>query len=170
LSALRAAIVMALSLAGSVSLGAQPDAMEIVTPPDEHAKTHSTAVRHLSKPATTYAANCAGCHGDSGRSVGEIPTLINRIGYFARIPDGRAYLVQVPNVAMSAVRDEDLAEMLNWLLKTYSAAQLPSDFRAYTGAEVTELRKVRIVPWVRRKELIQALLAARLIPSSDSLE
>ena len=161
---------IAVSLFMSTHVPAQQSAMELVPPPDEHARTHSTAVRHLSKPATTYAANCAGCHGQSGRSVGEIPTLVNRIGYFARIPEGRAYLVQVPNVAMSAIRDEDLAEMLNWLLETYSAAQLPSDFRAYTGAEVGELRKVRIVPWSRRKELVETLLAAKQIPSADSLE
>ena len=169
LRAICGAIAISMLAAGS-HLYAQQYPMELVPPPDEHAKTHSTAVRHLSRPATTYAANCAGCHGQSGRSVGEIPTLVDRIGYFARIPEGRAYLVQVPNVAMSAVRDEDLAEMLNWLLTTYSAAQIPSDFRAYTGAEVTELRKVRIVPWSRRKELIQALLAAGQIPSPDSLE
>jgi mono/diheme cytochrome c family protein len=163
------AIAVSMLAAGTL-LHAQDYSMELVPPPDEQAKSHSTAVRHLSKPATTYAANCAGCHGHSGRSVGEIPTLVDRIGYFARIPEGRAYLVQVPNVAMSAVRDEDLAEMLNWLLTTYSAAQLPSDFRPYTGVEVTELRKVRIIPWSRRKELIQALLAAGQIPSPDSLE
>jgi mono/diheme cytochrome c family protein len=163
------AIAVCMLVAGN-ELRAQPHAMELVPPPDEHARTHSTAVRHLSKPATTYAANCSGCHGQSGRSVGEIPTLVDRIGYFARIPQGRAYLVQVPNVAMSAIRDEDLAEMLNWLLETYSGAQLPSDFQAYTGAEVTELRKVRIVPWVRRKELVQALLAAGQIPSAETLE
>ncbi len=157
-------------LAAGTHLYAQQYAMEFVPPPDEHAKTHSTAVRHLSRPATIYAVNCAGCHGHSGRSVSEIRTLVNRIGYFARIPEGRAYLVQVPNVAMSAVRDGDLAEMLNWLLNTYSAAQLPSNFRAYTGAEVAELREVRIIPWSRRKELIQALLAAGQIPSPDSLE
>lgn len=169
MKAIRGAIAVSMFAAGT-HLYAQQYAMELVPPPDEHAKTHSTAVRHLSKPATIYAANCAGCHGHSGRSVAEIPTLVNRIGYFARIPEGRAYLVQVPNVAMSAVRDEDLAEMLNWLLNAYSAAQLPNDFRAYTGAEVTELRKVRIIPWSRRKELIQALLAAGQIPSPDSLE
>jgi mono/diheme cytochrome c family protein len=164
-------IAIAISLlAGVGNVQAQPYAMDIVPPPDDQAKIHSTVVRHLSKPATTYAANCAGCHGHSGRSVSEIPTLADRIGYFARVPEGRAYLVQVPNVAMSAVGDEDLAEMLNWLLNTYSAAQLPSDFKAYTGAEVVELRKVRIIPWVRRKEVIQALLTARQIPSSASLE
>jgi mono/diheme cytochrome c family protein len=162
---------MALTLlVAAAQLRAQQQGMELVPPPDEHARTHSTAVRHLSKAATTYAANCSGCHGQSGRSVGEIPTLVDRIGYFARIPEGRAYLVQVPNVAMSSISDEDLAEMLNWLLETYSGAQLPSDFRAYTGAEVTELRKVRIVPWLRRRELIQALVAAKQIPSAQALE
>jgi mono/diheme cytochrome c family protein len=163
------AVAVSMLVAGT-HLHAQQNAMELVPAPDEHARTHSTAVHHLSKAATTYAANCSGCHGQSGRSVGEIPTLVDRIGYFARIPEGRAYLVQVPNVAMSAIRDEDLADMLNWLLETYSAAQLPRDFRAYSGAEVSELRKIRIVPWVRRKELIQALLAARQIPSADTLE
>src|SRR3984957_2267690 len=154
----------------STHVYAQQCATELVPPPDEHARTHSTAVRHLSRPATTYAANCAGCHGQSGRSVGEIPTLVNRIGYFARIPEGRAYLVQVPNVAMSAIRDEALAEMLNWFLHTYSAAQLPSDFRGYTGAEVTELRRARIAPRSRRKQVVEALLAAGKIPSAETLE
>jgi mono/diheme cytochrome c family protein len=163
------AIVVSL-LAGSANIHAQQYAMDIVPPPDDHAKSHTTAVRHLSKPAATYAANCAGCHGHSGRTVSEIPTLVDRIGYFVRIPEGRAYLVQVPGVAMSAVRDEDLAEMLNWLLNTYSAAQLPGDFKAYTGAEVMELRAFPNIPWVRRKELIRALLAAGQIPSAAALE
>jgi len=158
-------LVMSL-MAGAVSVQAQQNAMEVVPPPDEHSKTHSTVVFHLSKPATTYAANCAGCHGPSGRSTIEMPTLAGRIGYFARSPGGRAYLAQVPGVAMSAVRDDDLAQMLNWLLRTYSAAQLPVAFKDYTGAEVAELRKVAIIPWVRRNEVIQALVAAGKIPSA----
>jgi len=160
---------LAASLAGAVGAQAQQYAMQGVPPPDDYARTHSTAVLHLSKPATTYAANCAGCHGHSGRSVSEIPTLVDRVGYFARIPDGRAYLAQVPNVAMSAIGDDDLAEMLNWLLKTYSAAELPPDFKDYTGTEVAQLRKVSIIPRIRRNEVIQALYAAGQIPSASSL-
>jgi mono/diheme cytochrome c family protein len=128
------------------------------------------AVIHLSKPAVLYASNCAGCHGHTGRSVSEIPTLVNRIGYFARIPAGRAYLVEVPNVAMSSLGDEDLALLLNWLLKTYSARELPADFSDYTGAEVAELRRARIIPWQRRRELIQELLAAGQLPSAAQLQ
>jgi mono/diheme cytochrome c family protein len=164
------AILMCLSAVGA-GVHAQEPAMGVVPAPDPESKARGAVVRHLSKPATTYAANCAGCHGPSGRSVEEMPTLVGRVGYFTRIPEGRAYLVQVPGVAMSAVRDEDLAEMLNWLLHTYSSAQLSADFKPYTAAEVGELRKVTVVnPEVRRKELIQALLAAGQIPSAASLE
>ena len=99
-----------------------------------------------------------------------MPVLVNRIGYFARIRDGRAYLAQVPGVAMSAVSDDDLAQMLNWLLKTYSAAQLPCNFKDYTGDEVSELRRNPIIPWVRRNEVVQALVAAGQIPSSSVLD
>ena len=128
------------------------------------------SIRHLSRPAALYASNCAGCHGHTGRSVSEIPTLVDRIGYFARIPDGRAYLAEVPNVAMSALGDADLAAMLSWLLRTYSAAQLPADFRDYTAAEVADYRQQRIIPWERSQALVRQLLAAGAIPSAAVLQ
>jgi mono/diheme cytochrome c family protein len=128
------------------------------------------SIRHLSRPAALYASNCAGCHGHTGRSVSEIPTLVDRVGYFARIPEGRAYLAEVPNVAMSALDDADLAAMLSWLLRTYSAAQLPADFRDYTAAEVAAYRQQRIIPWQRRQELVHQLLAAGAIPSAQVLQ
>jgi mono/diheme cytochrome c family protein len=168
-NAIHSVLVMSLAL-GAVGVRAQQPAMEVVAHPDEHSKTHSAVVYRLSKPATTYAANCAGCHGALGHSSGEMPVLVNRIGYFARIPDGRAYLAQVPGVAMSAVSDDDLAQMLNWLLKTYSAAQLPPGFKDYTGAEVSELRRNPIIPSVRRNEVVQALVAAGQIASSSVLD
>ena len=127
-------------------------------------------VPHLSRLAVLYASSCAGCHGAGGRSVSEIPTLVDRIGYFARLPAGRAYLAEVPNVAMSALSDEDLAAMLSWLLRTYSADQLPADFRDYTAAEVGAYRQQRIVPWVRRQELVRQLVAAGQLPSAASLQ
>ncbi len=99
-----------------------------------------------------------------------MPTLVDRIGYFVRVPDGRAYLAQVPGIAMSVLHDDELAQMLNWLLKTYSANQLPMHFRDYTGEEIAELRKTRIDPWVRRPQVIQALLAAGQISSAAVLE
>jgi hypothetical protein len=99
----------------------------------------------------------------------EIPTLANRIGYFARAQEGRAFLVQVPNVALSAINDKDLADMLNWMLTSYSAEQLPSDFKPYTAPEVGALRKVRINPAGQRPEVVKILEDRKLVPSTETM-
>jgi hypothetical protein len=81
-----------------------------------------------------------------------------------------ARAADVPNVAMSALDDADLATMLSWLLRTYSAAQLPADFRDYTAAEVAGYRQQRIIPWERRQEVVRQLLAAGAIASAAVLQ
>lgn len=137
--------------------------------PDAVTRQSGLRVEPLSRAARIYASNCQGCHGERGRSVTEIPVLAGRVGYFARIPEGRRYLVQVPNVALNSSSDEDIALMLNWLLETYSRAQLPADFRPYTAAEVAGLRAERIDVPARRQAVIDELIAARQIPSADVL-
>ncbi len=141
-----------------------------VSAPDDESRARQVVVHQLSRPAIDYAATCAGCHGPSGQSVAEMPSLVGRIGYFARSAEGRAYLVAVPNVAMSPLADEELAAMLSWLLRTYSAAELPADFQDYTAAEVGAARQQRIVPWQRRREVVAGLLAAGRLPSAAVLE
>jgi mono/diheme cytochrome c family protein len=116
-----------------------------------------------------FAKNCQGCHGSMGSKGQEIPTLANRIGYFARAPEGRAFLVQVPNVALSAIDDTDLAAMLNWMLTSYSAGQLPDDFKPYTADEVETLRKVRISPAGRRTEVVKLLEDRKLVPNAQTM-
>ena len=105
--------------------------------PDAITRTTGLKLEPMPRAARTYATNCQGCHGAEGVSVTEIPSLAGRIGYFARIPEGRRYLVQVPNVALNPSSDEDIAEMMNWLLDTYSRAQLPNDFQPYTAQELS---------------------------------
>jgi mono/diheme cytochrome c family protein len=123
----------------------------------------------MSRAARTYAENCQGCHGATGVSVTEIPTLAGRIGYFARIPAGRRYLLQVPNVALNPSSDADIADMMNWLLVTYSRAQLPRDFQPYSAEEVSRLRKARIDVAAERRRVIDALIAAQQVPSGEVL-
>jgi mono/diheme cytochrome c family protein len=123
----------------------------------------------MARTAQLYATNCQGCHGEYGRSASEIPTLAGRVGYFTRIPEGRRYLVQVPNVALNANADADIAAVLNWLLATYSREQLPADFKPYTASEVGQLRRARIDVAASRRSVIEALLAAGQIPSADTL-
>jgi mono/diheme cytochrome c family protein len=137
--------------------------------PDAVTRMTGLRVEPMARPARIYAENCEGCHGWAGVSVTEIPTLKGRIGYFARIPEGRRYLVQVPNVALNPSSDEDIAAMMNWLLVTYSRDELPADFVPYSAAEVAQLRKARIDVAADRRRVIAALVAANELPSPDVL-
>ncbi len=137
--------------------------------PDAETRISGLRLAPMPRPARIYALNCQGCHGASGVSVTEIPVLAGRIGYFARIPEGRSYLVQVPNVALNPSSDQDIAELMNWLLETFSRAELPTDFRPYSAEEVARLRMERIDPSARRQRIVEQLIAARQLPSPDAL-
>ena len=63
-----------------------------------------------------------------------------QLGKFLSVPGGREYLVQVPGSALSGLSDEALAGVLNWMLTTFSPAELPSDFKPYSGHEVHQSR------------------------------
>ncbi len=135
----------------------------------QNAATTGLHLEPMPRAARIYAENCQGCHGAAGVSVTEIPTLAGRIGYFARSAEGRRYLMQVPNVALNPSSDEDIANMMNWLLVTVSRDELPSDFQPYSAMEVSQLRKVRIDVAAERRRIVAELLASKLLPSPDAL-
>ncbi|MEM9620576.1 MAG: cytochrome C [Pseudomonadota bacterium] len=89
-----------------------------------------------------YMLNCQGCHGahGTGTADGAVPTMQNYLANFLSVAGGRAFLVQVPGSANAALGDEQLAEVLNWMLVTLSPAQLPADFQPYGADEVGTLR------------------------------
>lgn len=157
----------AVAVAAAAGPGAPP--IEASNVPDVVAQASGLRVVPMPRIAQIYARNCQGCHGHLGVSVAQIPRLAERVGYFARIPEGRRYLVQVPNVAMNPSSDEDIAALLNWVLETYSRAQLPVHFRPYTAREVGQLRKARIDPEPTRQRIIARLVALKLIPTADVL-
>jgi mono/diheme cytochrome c family protein len=137
--------------------------------PDAITRKTGLHLEPMPRAARLYAENCQGCHGPTGVSVTEIPTLAGRIGYFARTPEGRRYLVQVPNVALNPSSDQDIAELMNWLLNTYSRAELPKDFQPYSTEEVALLRKARIDVAADRRRIVEQLLVLEQIPSADVL-
>ncbi len=64
----------------------------------------------------------------------------NFLGYFLHSEEGRKFIVRVPGVATSSLPDDQLTELVNWLLLTYSAEQLPRPFKPFSVAEVAALR------------------------------
>lgn len=88
-----------------------------------------------------YTLYCQGCHLADGSGTPEkVPALKNEVGRFLGVDGGREYLVQVPGTSQSPMSDAEIADVLNWMLKNFSAEQLPADFVPYTGEEVSRVR------------------------------
>ncbi|HEY6394569.1 MAG TPA: cytochrome c [Candidatus Binataceae bacterium] len=101
-------------------------------------------------PAELYTLNCWGCHLPHAEGIpGSVPRVAHSMGYFLYLPPGRAYLVQVPGVANSPLNDQQIADVLNWMLETFNKDELPKDFQPYT---VEEIRKYRPHPIVKVKD------------------
>ncbi len=108
--------------------------------------TAAVAPASAESPQTLYTLNCWGCHRPNAEGIpGTVPRLAGSMGYFLHIPEGRAYLVEVPGVASSPLTDAEVAEVVNWLLVTFSKDQLPKDFVPYTAAEVAKHRHHQLV-------------------------
>lgn len=95
---------------------------------------------------TNYLLHCSGCHqADGSGNVGNgIPRMQGQVGHFLRLPEGRAFLVQVPGTSQSSLNDADVAQLLNWMVRALSPAEVPTDFQPYTTDEVTRLRSVHL--------------------------
>ncbi|HWQ37700.1 MAG TPA: cytochrome c [Burkholderiales bacterium] len=150
-----------------LALGARA---ERVVPADAVARQAGVKVISIVDSVQDYSRNCQGCHGHTGVSVSEVPDLKDRVGYFVHTPEGRRFLVQVPGVALSMLDDRRLADLLNWMLRAYSAAQLPEDFEPYTEREVATLRKAplaKVLPV--REQVIRGLVRSGVIDAPERL-
>lgn len=108
-----------------------------------------------------YLLACRGCHLVDGSGVPpEVPSLRDTLGQFVKSAEGRGYLVRVPGVAQSRLNDEELAEVINWILTKFNAASLPKDFRPFSAREVAAVRgDILADPVGYRGELLATLVA-----------
>ena len=127
---MRAAIAAALLL-GAVAAKAAPLLPELKGLPE------------LTTPQSDYVEHCSGCHGMQGNSApAEIPVLRDRVGYFMCTPQGRDYLIRLPNVAYSAIGDnQELADMMNFVVFGLGGNSAPKGTKPFTASEVARLRK-----------------------------
>ena len=88
-----------------------------------------------------YMIHCQGCHlPEAAGYPGKVPRMRDFVGYFLHSQEGRAFIVRVPGVSTSSLPNDQLTELMNWLLLTYSAPQLPKNFVPFTVDEVARLR------------------------------
>ena len=106
-----------------------------------------------------YDANCAACHQPDGAgALGLAPPLAGTLGKRLAVPEGRKYL---PGIVISGLAgkmeskgvvyegimpswqqlsDAELAAVLNHVLTTFNAAELPADFKAVEADELAAAR------------------------------
>jgi hypothetical protein len=90
-----------------------------------------------------YMLYCQGCHlsDGAGSARAEVPEMKDYVGNFLKVPGGREYLVRVPGSANAPIGDEQLANLLNWILLTIAGESTPNGFAPYSGEEVGQMRK-----------------------------
>jgi mono/diheme cytochrome c family protein len=117
------------------------------------------AINHT---VSNYLQSCGGCHGIQGRSaIGLVPQLRDRVGWFLCTPDGRDFIVQLPDVAFAGVSDQELADVLNFMMFDLAGASTPKSAKPYSAAEVKQLREntpLRTGLRARRQEVVNALV------------
>jgi hypothetical protein len=112
-----------------------------------------------SSPRINYMLHCQGCHlADGSGTPDKVPALKHEVGRFVHVPGGREYLIQVPGTSQSALTDAEVAAVLNWILESFSAAELPVDFTPYSTDEVSRLRR----PPLANVSAVRAGLMARI--------
>ena len=106
-----------------------------------------------------FNSNCVICHQSNGKGVpGMYPPLADSIGSYVAIAEGRAYLVHVVSFGLSGAisahgqtyngvmqswakfKDQDVADVLNYVLTTFNAKLLPHNFSPLTADEVKKYR------------------------------
>ena len=125
----------------------------------------------LTTPQSDYVEHCSGCHGMQGDSApAEIPVLRDRIGYFMCTQEGREYLIRLPNVAYSAIADnQELADMMNFVVFGLGGASAPKGTKPFTAAEIAKLRTRALATESlidARAEIVKGMVGRCSVPRS----
>jgi len=145
--------ISAASAAAALALGGQnmvlgrmsqarPDAPSAAT--TTHARAH-------------YVLHCAGCHGfNAAGSPGAGVPDMRRMGEFLRVPGGREFIIKVPGVMASGLNDQQIADVTNWLLRTWARDSVPEGTVSFDAPEVARARLQPIVDVAaERRRLVQ---------------
>lgn len=105
------------------------------------------------QPPWQFLAECVGCHHLNGAGEPpEVPDLRADLYLVARVPEGRAYLAQVPGPAQAPFTDAELAMVLNWIIGELD--EDAGEFEPYTAEEIAGYRgKVLMDPLRIRDEI-----------------
>jgi cytochrome c553 len=108
-----------------------------------------------------YQMFCQGCHTPDGTGGKSVPKIKDHIGYFLQNQVAREYLVRVPGSANSSLNDEQLAEVLNWMILELGGKSVPTDVKYFTTKEVGTLRQAPLFEVVEYREKLVKQLSVK---------
>jgi hypothetical protein len=57
------------------------------------------------------------------------------------VEEMRGYLVRIPGASQAPINDNELTDVINWVLIEFNSETLPENFRELSYEEVTDARK-----------------------------
>jgi mono/diheme cytochrome c family protein len=137
-------------------------AVAVAVAPGGLAASSAAQASEVETARGNYLLSCGGCHGLEGVSNSRlVPDLKDQVGFFLNLPEGRGYLVRLPNVAFSTTTDAALTDLVNYVVFTLGAGSVPKGAAPYTRSEVAQFRRqplteVSLVQ--RRQQMVQTLI------------
>ena len=106
-----------------------------------------------------YQLYCQGCHTPNGAGAEAVPQLRNEVGRFLGSREGREYLVRVPGASSSVLNDQELAEVMNWIVFNFAGDSLQQPFEPYSATEIGQVRQFPLTEIEQYREQVLANLA-----------
>ncbi len=92
-------------------------------------------------PEVNFELQCMGCHQrDGSGQPGRVPSFRRTLVPLSDLPQGREFLIRVPGVAQAPLSDEDIAALLNWMVRHMSDVSIKPGFKDYSAGEIHRLR------------------------------
>lgn len=106
-----------------------------------------------------YILQCQGCHGADGGGIGQsIPDLVADGKSFLQSTEGRKYFVSVPGSANSPLSDEELTDVINYIIESIIIKNGDAESLLYKLSEVSTYRQIKMLkdPTELRREIIDS--------------
>ncbi len=117
------------------------------------------------KARSDYILRCAGCHGMTGEGTveGGVPAFPGSVGAIAGLEEGRTYMMHVPGVVGSSLGNDQIAQVMNYVLGEWSDGESP----LFTEEEVARRRAIPVADVVALRRSVAGTLESRGIYVAD---
>lgn len=103
-----------------------------------------------------YQMFCQGCHVADGSGHKSVPQLKGFMHKFMATQQGREYLIRVPGAANAALDDEQLTEVLNWMLRQFGDSSNGLSWRPFAVSEIRKYRQQPLNETIKYREAVIA--------------